>query len=91
MSICMKGIDVANAVKENLIARTEHLKEKGITPCLAIVRVGNRPDDLSYERGAKKRMESIGIECRVLELSENKRRSNGSRNSFVPSIAKAFE
>ena len=71
MSICMKGIDVANAVKENLIARTEHLKEKGITPCLAIVRVGNRPDDLSYERGAKKRMESIGIECRVLELSEN--------------------
>lgn len=71
MSICMKGIDVANAAKENLIARTEHLKEKGITPCLVIVRVGSRPDDLSYERGAKKRMEAIGIECRVLELSEN--------------------
>lgn len=71
MSVLMKGADVANAMKEALITKTEQLKEKGVNPCLAIVRVGSRPDDVSYERGAKKRMESIGIECRIIELPED--------------------
>ena len=71
MSVLMKGADVANAMKEELIEKTNHLKEQGVTPCLAIVRVGSRPDDLSYERGAKKRMEMIGIECRIVELAED--------------------
>ena len=71
MSVLMKGADVANAMKEVLIDKVESLKEKGVNPCLTIVRVGNRPDDLSYERGAKKRMETIGIECRILELPED--------------------
>lgn len=71
MSVWMKGIDVANAMKETLITKTEQLKENGITPCIAIIRVGNRPDDLAYERGAKKKMETIGISCRVVELPED--------------------
>lgn len=71
MSVLMKGADVANAMKEELIEKTNHLKEQGVTPCLAIVRVGSRTDDLSYERGAKKRMEMIGIECRIVELAED--------------------
>ena len=71
MSVLMKGADVANAMKEVLIDKVESLKEKGVNPCLTIVRVGNRSDDLSYERGAKKRMETIGIECRILELPED--------------------
>lgn len=71
MSVLMKGADVANAMKEKLIEETKTLKEQGVAPCLAIVRVGSRPDDLSYERGAKKRMESIGIECRIVELAED--------------------
>lgn len=71
MSVWMKGIDVANAMKETLIMKTEQLKENGITPCIAIIRVGNRPDDLAYERGAKKKMETIGITCHVVELPED--------------------
>ncbi|MCF2667534.1 MULTISPECIES: bifunctional 5,10-methylenetetrahydrofolate dehydrogenase/5,10-methenyltetrahydrofolate cyclohydrolase [Lachnospiraceae] len=71
MSVLMKGADVANAMKAALIEKVEVLKEKGTIPCLTIVRVGNRPDDLSYERGAKKRMEAIGIECRIVELPED--------------------
>ena len=71
MSVLMKGIDVANAMKEDLIIEVEQLKEQGVNPCLTIIRVGNRPDDLSYERGAKKRMDAIGIECRVKELPED--------------------
>lgn len=71
MSICMKGAEVAKAMKETLIAKVNELKEHGVFPHLTIVRVGARPDDLSYERGAKKRMEMIGIECQVLELPED--------------------
>ena len=71
MSTTMKGAEVAKAMKETLIREAEALKEKGILPCLTIIRVGARPDDLAYERGAKKRMELIGIECRVRELPED--------------------
>ena len=67
----MKGADVAKAMKEDLIKEVGELKEKGISPCLAIVRVGARPDDLAYERGAMKRMESTGIGFQVFELPED--------------------
>lgn len=71
MSIEMRGTDVAKAMKEDLIREVDALKEKGIWPCLVIVRVGARPDDLAYERGARKRMELVGIECKVVELAEH--------------------
>lgn len=70
MSTVMMGTDVAKSMKEDLIRRTETLKSQGILPMLCILRVGNRPDDLAYERGAKKRMELTGIGCRVVELPE---------------------
>lgn len=38
-------------------------------PCLAIVRVGENPDDLSYERGAMKKMASFGLEARSYSFS----------------------
>lgn len=71
MSVIMKGAEVAKAMKETLIRKAEALKEKGIAPCLVIIRVGERADDLAYERGAKKRMELLGIDCRVRELPED--------------------
>ena len=69
MGTVMLGTEVAKAMKERLIQRTEALKERGTEPKLAILRVGARPDDLSYERGAKKRMELTGIGCQELEES----------------------
>ena len=71
MTTYMMGTDVAKAMKEELIQEVETLKAAGTNPCLAIVRVGARPDDLSYERGAKKRMELVGIDCKVVELPED--------------------
>lgn len=71
MSVIMKGTEVAAAMKEALVLEVEALKNRGIIPCLLIIRVGAKPEDMSYERGAKKRMESIGIVCEVLELPEN--------------------
>lgn len=70
MGKLMLGTEVAKAMKEALTLKTERLKEQGTVPCLAIVRVGERPDDISYERGAKKKMEGIGIECRSIVLEE---------------------
>lgn len=66
----MKGSEVAGAMKVKLQQEVLELKEKGITPHLAIVRVGERPDDLAYERGAKKRMDIIGIQCTVFNFPE---------------------
>ncbi len=71
MSIIMKGSAVIAAMKEKLQQETLVLKERNIIPHLGIVRVGARPDDLAYERGAKKRMESIGIACTVFEFPED--------------------
>ena len=71
MAVVLKGIEVANALKEQLGAENAALIAKGVTPCLNIVRVGERPDDLAYERGALKRFEGLGIEVRVSTFPEN--------------------
>ncbi len=57
----LKGLPVANAINEKLIEEQKNLK--GELPHLAIIRVGEKPDDCSYERGAKKKMEKIGFRC----------------------------
>lgn len=68
MATLLKGAEAAKALTEKLAARTEELKSKGVEPCLAIVRVGERDDDLSYERGAMKRCEKIGIKVKNVVL-----------------------
>lgn len=62
---------VVEAMNADLHPRVESLRQKGIIPTLAIVRVGNRPDDVSYERTAIKRAESLDIAVRVFELPED--------------------
>jgi len=71
MAVILKGMEVANAMKEGLMAENEALVAKGTTPCLAIVRVGERPDDLAYERGALKRFEGLGIATKVSVFPED--------------------
>ena len=61
MAEILKGKEVVAALKEKLIAEVEALKTKGVTPTLAIVRVGERPDDISYEKGAMTRCKGIGV------------------------------
>ncbi len=69
MAELLKGAPVARALTEELAARCAALRERGVVPTLAIVRVGERDDDLSYERGALKRCEKVGIEARRVLLS----------------------
>lgn len=55
------GAPVAEALCERLSARVERLEAQGVTPGLAVVRVGERPDDVAYERAAARRAERLGI------------------------------
>ena len=67
MAQILKGAPAAAALTEKVRARAERLREAGVTPKLAILRVGERADDLSYERGALKRAEAAGVDVeRVL-------------------------
>ena len=61
MAEILKGAPVAKALTEANRERADRLKEAGIEPVLAIIRLGENPSDLSYERGAIKRAEKTGI------------------------------
>lgn len=63
--------EVTAAMVEKLQARVAALKEKGVSPKLAIVRCGENPSDLSYERGATKRAEEVGVEVEKFVLAED--------------------
>ena len=71
MADLLKGMEVVNGMKERLIEKNNELIAKGLTPCLNIVRIGERPDDLSYERGALKRFEGLGIKTVVSVFPED--------------------
>ena len=63
--------EVNEKLNERITAQCAALNERGVNPTLAIVRCGERPDDLSYERGATKRAESLGVAVEKIVLSEN--------------------
>ena len=65
------GKEVTAALNERIKADVAALKEKGVNPTLGIIRVGERTDDLSYERGATKRCETLGVEYKKYLLPED--------------------
>ena len=60
------GKEVTAALNEKIKSQVSRLSEVGIIPTLAFVRVGERPDDVSYERGAAKRCETLGVAIKSL-------------------------
>jgi len=62
------GKEVADGIVADLKIKVEELKGRGISPKLAILRVGERDDDLAYERGVLKRFESAGVEVEITAL-----------------------
>ncbi|SFO40989.1 methylenetetrahydrofolate dehydrogenase (NADP+) / methenyltetrahydrofolate cyclohydrolase [Pseudobutyrivibrio sp. JW11] len=71
MAKLLKGKEVVDALNIKMANQVEALKEKGVNPTLAILRVGERADDLSYERGAIKRCQQVGVEVQVEALEED--------------------
>lgn len=70
MGEIIKGKPVGDALSEVLKVECEALVKDGIQPKLAILRVGAKANDLSYEKGALKKCETIGIETEVTELPD---------------------
>ncbi len=67
-AILLKGAAVAKGLDEHTSVAVNELSAQGVRVCLAIVRVGEREDDLSYERAAVRRMEKLGIDVKRVEL-----------------------
>ena len=70
MAEILKGAPVAAALNEKTSAEIARLSEKGVKPCLAVLRVGLNEADESYIRGIMKRAEALGVEAKVYALAE---------------------
>ena len=68
MAKLLEGKKAAAALKEKQAASVKELQAKGITPKLAVIRVGERAEDISYEKGAIKRCEAVGVSAEVTAL-----------------------
>ena len=64
------GKEVNEALVASLQTRTAALREKGVVPTLGIIRLGENPSDLSYEKGATKRAEEVGVAVKNFVLPE---------------------
>lgn len=71
MAQSLLGKEVNAVLNERIRGKAEALKEKGIFPTLGIIRVGEKGDDIAYERGAMKRCASLGVEVRQYLLPED--------------------
>ena len=67
----LKGAPVAKAMTEKNAQTAEELKARGITPTLAIIRLGEKPGDLSYEKGALKRADKTGVQVKQFVFPED--------------------
>lgn len=70
MAQLLKGAEVVSALNDRIKSDVASLALRGATPTLAILRVGEKPDDLAYERGAMKRAETVGVAVRQIVLPE---------------------
>ena len=67
--ITLKGAEVSAKIKNQVQEIVEKLD--GHVPTAAIVRVGERPDDLSYEKGVIKKIASFGMEAKTYAFPED--------------------
>lgn len=69
MTKILYGKHVKEKIEAEILQKVSLLKEKGIKPTIGIVRVGENPSDISYERGIRKNAENFNIEVVTTELS----------------------
>ena len=63
-----RGIPAVKAMAEEFKSRVAALKERGVYPKLAVVRVGEREDDIAYEKGIVKRFGTVEAHVEVIKL-----------------------
>lgn len=71
MTIMLDGKPVTVSLKNIIKSDARALREQGIIPTLALIRVGKRPDDVYYEKSIVKNCETVEIATKNIELEEN--------------------
>lgn len=67
----ISGTEVAKEIRAELKERVAKLKERGVTPGLVMIRVGEDPASVSYVSGKEKAAEEIGVWTQTIVLPEN--------------------
>lgn len=70
-AVIIDGKAVAQSVRDNVAKNVVTLKEKGVSPCLAVILVGKNPASVSYVTGKRKALAEVGMEDKSIELDEN--------------------
>ena len=70
MAEFLPGAPVAERLTQDLKARSDALRQRGVVPTLAIIRVGRDPGGLAYEKGAASRCAKCGIDLRRIPLDD---------------------
>lgn len=65
----LRGAEAANAICTDAMRQTAELIERGIAPCLGVVRIGDDAADAAYERGIRKRFDAAGAKVESICLS----------------------
>ena len=71
MAKILKGADVVSALGEKMKIEVANLEKNGITPTLATLRVGEKADDISYEKSIIKRSDSVGVAVKSIALPDD--------------------
>jgi len=68
--IIMDGKALGQKIREGVKVRASALRARGVTPCLAVVLVGEDPPSLSYVKSKEKALAEAGMESRDIRLPE---------------------
>ena len=67
----LKGMPVVNALTRQITEQMETLSKNRIIPKLAVIRIGEREDDISYEKGILKRFSAVNAAVEAIALPHN--------------------
>ncbi len=80
----LKGVDAAKKINEEILATMQEHKDLKVT--LGIVRVGERGDDIAYERGVIKKCEKLGFSYELFKFE-----ADISNDDFIKEFDKINE
>ena len=67
----IKGMPIAEEIRKEIIAETGKLKEKGLTPKLAVILVGGDPASVWYAKSKIKVGDKVGVKVELTEMPED--------------------
>ncbi len=71
MSEILYGKNVALNLKEDMKNNIEDLKKKNIIPKVAIIRIGEKSDDIAYEKSIIKNCTNLGVNTETYKLEKS--------------------